>query len=159
MGYNKKVLTNVARLFLLPTGIIGYFAYSRMSATSRSPLNGSIIKNDSGDDSIKKRQQRQQEIDIEESSVDVIRRFETSPYQMFPDDPYHARHSSAMAAKEASKFYDPCKLSARMSYNCLERVKFKPKLAQAECKEYFDAYKECKAAWRDMLREQKSKGL
>ncbi|KAK9465438.1 hypothetical protein V1512DRAFT_265906 [Lipomyces arxii] len=92
------------------------------------------------------------ELTDQESPDEVLKRFETRDNQMFPDDPNNAKHTSVMQIKEKSKYYDPCKLSAQMSLNCLERSRYKSKRARVECKEYFEAYKECKAEWMASLR-------
>ncbi|KAK9378393.1 uncharacterized protein V2V93DRAFT_376095 [Kockiozyma suomiensis] len=85
-----------------------------------------------------------------ESDPDVImKRFDTEGVnQMFPDDANDKRHFEAMNIKGTSKFYDPCKLSAQMSLSCLDRNRYNEKRAKENCKEFFEAYKECKTEWR-----------
>ncbi|KAK9368306.1 hypothetical protein V1509DRAFT_623701 [Lipomyces kononenkoae] len=99
---------------------------------------------------------RKPEYEQDDSPDDILRRFETRQNQMFPDDPSDERHHIAMATKGQSKFYDPCKLTSQMTLHCLERSRFNAKKAKEECKEYFDAYKECKAEWVESLRRKRS---
>ncbi|KAK9463820.1 uncharacterized protein V1516DRAFT_632132 [Lipomyces oligophaga] len=82
-----------------------------------------------------------------------LERFESGFNQMYPDNPRDIKHLEAMNSKAPSKFYDPCKLTSQMSLNCLDRVRYDRKRAKVECREFFDAYKECKAEWRNMKKE------
>ncbi|KAK9450473.1 uncharacterized protein V1518DRAFT_413935 [Limtongia smithiae] len=88
-----------------------------------------------------------------EDTATILERFDSGHNQMFPDDPRDVRHFDAMNTKSASKFYDPCKLTAQMSLNCLARSRYNQKRAKEECKEYFEAYQECKSEWRSSRRE------
>ncbi|KAK9362444.1 hypothetical protein V1504DRAFT_431794 [Lipomyces starkeyi] len=106
--------------------------------------------------SIKVPRRQKPEYEQEDSPEEILRRFDTRPNQMFPDDPNDERHHIAMATKGQSKFYDPCKLTSQMSLRCLERSRFNTKKAREECKEYFDAYKECKAEWLESLRRKRN---
>ncbi|KAK9238053.1 hypothetical protein V1525DRAFT_359290 [Lipomyces kononenkoae] len=101
-------------------------------------------------------QRRKAEYEQEDSAEEILRRFDTRQNQMFPDDPTDERHHIAMATKGQSKFYDPCKLTSQMTLHCLERSRFNSKRAREECKEYFDAYKECKAEWVESLRRKRN---
>ncbi|KAK9476257.1 hypothetical protein V1514DRAFT_369809 [Lipomyces japonicus] len=94
-------------------------------------------------------------LDPDESPEAILKRFETDPYKMYPDDPDASKHNVAISSKVHGKFYDPCKLTAQMSLNCLDRSKYNNKTARRDCKEYFDAYKECKAAWTAAQRQRR----
>ncbi|KAK7205162.1 hypothetical protein BZA70DRAFT_311002 [Myxozyma melibiosi] len=100
------------------------------------------------DPTLKPRRPKGQEKSSDEDPDVILKRFEADGVnQMYPDDPKDKRHFEAMKAKQTSKFYDPCKLSAQMSLSCLDRNRYNTKRAKENCKEYFEAYKECKTEW------------
>ncbi|KAF8603839.1 hypothetical protein BDV93DRAFT_492995 [Ceratobasidium sp. AG-I] len=47
-----------------------------------------------------------------------------------------------------SKFIDPCEGASKASYACLNKNNFD----RDKCSEYFEAYRECKAAWLQQRR-------
>ncbi|GAM84083.1 hypothetical protein ANO11243_020750 [Dothideomycetidae sp. 11243] len=54
-------------------------------------------------------------------------------------------------SKRNSEYLDPCQAAADRSLKCLRRNGG----ARDMCVDYFDAYRECKKAWQDRLREEK----
>lgn len=73
-------------------------------------------------------------------------------FKYFPDDPNSEENRFNFKHKEPSKFYDPCSKSSRMSIDCLERNQDN----KAACKEFFEAYKECKRKWMEERRNNKN---
>lgn len=69
-------------------------------------------------------------------------------YRFFPDDPDSPISKAQFAVKSASQYFDPCTESAKMSLNCLDRNNYD----RSQCKEYFDAYRECKRLWLEARR-------
>ncbi|KAH7335127.1 hypothetical protein B0J17DRAFT_719687 [Rhizoctonia solani] len=53
-----------------------------------------------------------------------------------------------------SKFIDPCEGASKASYACLNKHNFD----RDKCLEYFEAYRECKAAWLQQRREDRQAG-
>lgn len=72
-----------------------------------------------------------------------------SSYRYFPDDPNSPAALIKTRVKDPSQYYDPCEESARMSRQCLEDhwQDKDAKQAKAACKQFFEAYKDCKAMW------------
>lgn len=69
-----------------------------------------------------------------------------STYKYFPDDPNSAMSLIQTQIKEPSQYFDPCEMSARMSRQCLEDHWDDPD-KKSKCKQFFEAYKDCKAMW------------
>lgn len=89
---------------------------------------------------------KKDEVNFTKGSVDQ--------YKYYPDDPTSAYNKSKFAAKEPSKYYDPCAQSAQMSVRCLEHNNFDRDM----CQEYFKAYRECKKEWLNQRRKDNSSG-
>ncbi|CAD1810517.1 hypothetical protein FOB58_001561 [Candida parapsilosis] len=75
-------------------------------------------------------------------------------YKFYPDDPKNHRHKYKWAAKEASKFYDPCEESRQASMDCLYRNQDDKYV----CQDFFDAYKECRKDFFRKKRQDKIDG-
>lgn len=73
-------------------------------------------------------------------------------FQYYPDNPESGLSKYRFAVKDASQYFDPCQESSRMSFNCLDRNNYDRDM----CKEYFDAYRECKKQWLRARRENRS---
>lgn len=73
-------------------------------------------------------------------------------FQYYPEDPESSLSRYRFAAKDASQYFDPCQESARMSFSCLDRNNYDGDM----CKEYFDAYRECKKQWLRARRQNRS---
>lgn len=56
-------------------------------------------------------------------------------------------------AKRNSEYMDPCQEAANKSLKCLRRNGGQRDM----CMDYFDAYRECKKAWQEQMREEKRK--
>ena len=69
-----------------------------------------------------------------------------STYKYFPDNPTSFESQMQFNIKEPSLYFDPCEESARMSRRCLEDNWDNPD-KKTICKEFFKAYKDCKAMW------------
>ncbi|KAG0659542.1 Mitochondrial copper homeostasis protein [Monosporozyma unispora] len=89
---------------------------------------------------VDKERKEKQVIDFTPDSTDP------STYKYFPDDPNSEDSLVKSRIKEPSQYYDPCELSARMSRQCLEDHWDDPDKKQ-KCKQFFEAYKDCKAMW------------
>ncbi|CDH17382.1 probable Cytochrome c oxidase-assembly factor COX23, mitochondrial [Zygosaccharomyces bailii ISA1307] len=74
-------------------------------------------------------------------------------FQYYPDNPESGLNRYRFAMKEASQYFDPCQESSRMSMNCLDRNNYDRDM----CKEYFDAYRECKKQWLHARRQNRSR--
>ncbi|QLG70328.1 hypothetical protein HG535_0A02660 [Zygotorulaspora mrakii] len=70
-------------------------------------------------------------------------------FKYYPDNPESGMNRYLFTMKGPSEYYDPCQQSAQMSFNCLERNDYD----RAMCREYFDAYRECKKQWLKARRE------
>lgn len=75
-----------------------------------------------------------------------------SKFQYYPENPESGVNRLMFAIKGPSQYYDPCQESAQMSLNCLDRNDYNKDL----CKEYFDAYRECKKQWLKSRRQDRS---
>ncbi|SCU80368.1 LAMI_0B02014g1_1 [Lachancea mirantina] len=64
-------------------------------------------------------------------------------FKFYPDNPESTLNKYRFSAKDASRFFDPCQESANMSTRCLETNDYD----RDKCREYFDAYRECKKQW------------
>ncbi|ELU43701.1 CHCH domain-containing protein [Rhizoctonia solani AG-1 IA] len=53
-----------------------------------------------------------------------------------------------------SKFIDPCEGASKASYACLNKHNFD----RDKCMEYFEAYRDCKAAWLQQRRDDRQAG-
>ncbi|GAV55638.1 hypothetical protein ZYGR_0AY00300 [Zygosaccharomyces rouxii] len=90
---------------------------------------------------------------VEPSKVDYAPQGDSpDKFQYYPDKPESGLSRYRFAAKDASQYFDPCQESSRMSLNCLDRNNYDRDM----CKEYFDAYRECKKQWLKARRENRS---
>lgn len=90
---------------------------------------------------------------VEPSKVDYAPQGNSSDkFQYYPDNPESGLSKYRFAVKDASQYFDPCQESSRMSLNCLDRNNYDRDM----CKEYFDAYRECKKQWLKARRENRS---
>ncbi|KAG5971328.1 Mitochondrial copper homeostasis protein [Claviceps cyperi] len=62
-----------------------------------------------------------------------------------PKDPFSKDIRRKFETKSHSKFVDPCQEAAQRSYKCL----FRNDGDKSMCSDYFQAYKDCKAAWTE----------
>lgn len=65
-------------------------------------------------------------------------------FKYYPDTPTSTLHKYNFETKEPSKFYEPCKETSQMSMRCMTN---NPDDYKTVCKEFFDAYRECKREW------------
>ncbi|KID83452.1 mtcp1 [Metarhizium guizhouense ARSEF 977] len=65
-------------------------------------------------------------------------------------DPWNIKSKEKFETKSKSEFYDPCQEAAQRSYKCLYRNGGDKSM----CGEYFQAYRDCKAAWVRMAHVQ-----
>lgn len=77
---------------------------------------------------------------------------DTDSYKYYPDDPESTWNRFRFQAKGDSQYFDPCEESSKLSMKCLELNNYDRQL----CKEYFDAYRECKKQWLQSRRRDKS---
>lgn len=77
---------------------------------------------------------------------------DTSSYKYYPDTPEDTLSRFTFSSKDPSKYFDPCKESADMSFKCLDRNNFN----RALCQEYFDVYRDCKKQWLRSRRQNRS---
>ncbi|SMN18931.1 similar to Saccharomyces cerevisiae YHR116W COX23 Mitochondrial intermembrane space protein that functions in mitochondrial copper homeostasis [Maudiozyma saulgeensis] len=77
---------------------------------------------------------------------------DTGSYKYYPDDPESTWNRFRFQAKGDSQYFDPCEESSKLSMKCLELNNYDRQL----CKEYFDAYRECKKQWLQSRRRDKS---
>ncbi|CCF58670.1 hypothetical protein KAFR_0F00730 [Kazachstania africana CBS 2517] len=77
----------------------------------------------------------------------------TTKFKYYPDDPESAYHRDQFRTKQPTKYYDPCQESAQLSFKCLELNNYDRSL----CKDYFDAYRECKKQWLNARKTDRSK--
>lgn len=77
---------------------------------------------------------------------------DTSSFKFYPDNPESTLNKFRFAAKDPSRYFDPCQESSKMSFKCLEMNNYDRDM----CKEYFDAYRECKKQWLQSRRENRS---
>lgn len=75
-----------------------------------------------------------------------------STFKYYPDDPESTMARYKFQTKGISQYYDPCEQSAKMSMRCLEQNDYD----RSQCKEYFDAYRECKKQWLEARRNNRS---
>ncbi|SCW02419.1 LAFE_0F06018g1_1 [Lachancea fermentati] len=87
-----------------------------------------------------------QKVNFTPESTDV------NSFKYYPDNPESILNKYRFAAKDASRFYDPCQESSKMSMKCLELNNYDKEM----CKEYFDAYRECKKQWLQARRKDRS---
>ncbi|QLQ79668.1 hypothetical protein HG537_0C03160 [Torulaspora globosa] len=73
-------------------------------------------------------------------------------FKYYPENPENGVNRLMFAIKGPSEYYDPCQESAQMSFNCLDRNNYDRDM----CKEYFDAYRECKKQWLSARRKDRS---
>lgn len=73
-------------------------------------------------------------------------------FKYYPDNPESGLNKYRFAMKGPSEYFDPCQESAKMSFNCLDRNDYD----RDKCKEYFDAYRECKKQWLKARRQDRS---
>ncbi|KAL6948607.1 Mitochondrial copper homeostasis protein [Hanseniaspora vineae] len=79
-------------------------------------------------------------VETEKSKVDFAK---NKKYQYYPDKPDSSLNKMKFVVKGASQFYDPCEESSKMSFKCLELNDYDRDM----CRQYFDAYRECKKQW------------
>lgn len=79
-------------------------------------------------------------VETEKSKVDFAK---NKDYQYYPDKPDSSLNKMKFVVKGASQFYDPCEESSKMSFKCLEMNDYDRDM----CRQYFDAYRECKKQW------------
>ncbi|KAM6486029.1 cysteine alpha-hairpin motif superfamily [Trichoderma sp. SZMC 28011] len=60
------------------------------------------------------------------------------------DGPWTDETKQKFESKSKSEFYDPCQEAAQRSYKCLYRNNGDKSM----CGEYFQAYRDCKQAWK-----------
>ena len=77
---------------------------------------------------------------------------DTEKLQFYPDNPESSYAKYRFMTKEATQYYDPCQESSKMSFKCLELNNYD----KSKCKEYFDAYKECKKQWLASRRQNRN---
>ncbi|OXB44125.1 hypothetical protein B1J92_I02728g [Nakaseomyces glabratus] len=77
---------------------------------------------------------------------------DTTEYRYYPDNPESTLNKYRFAMKDHSQYYDPCQESAKMSFKCLELNDYD----RDQCKEYFDAYRECKKQWLEARRKDRT---
>lgn len=73
-------------------------------------------------------------------------------FKYYPENPETGMNRLMFSMKGPSEYYDPCQESAQMSFNCLDRNNYDRDM----CKEYFDAYRECKKQWLQARRKDRS---
>lgn len=75
--------------------------------------------------------------------------FTSEKLKFYPDNPENHRHKYRWVNKGPSKYYDACEESRQALINCMLRNQ----QDKTVCKDFFDAYKECK---EDFFRKKKS---
>ena len=76
-------------------------------------------------------------------------------FKYYPDSPNSVLNKVRFDLKQASKFYDPCAESSKMSIRCLE---VNGRENKAICNEYFQAYRDCKKEWLEQRKRDRLKG-
>ncbi|KJK80821.1 hypothetical protein H634G_03970 [Metarhizium anisopliae BRIP 53293] len=66
-------------------------------------------------------------------------------------DPWNIKSKEKFETKSKSEFYDPCQEAAQRSYKCLYRNGGDKSM----CGEYFQAYRDCKAAWTERRKKER----
>ncbi|KAG5926480.1 Mitochondrial copper homeostasis protein [Claviceps africana] len=75
----------------------------------------------------------------------------SSPQQEPAKDPWSDKAKQKFETKSKSEYYDPCQEAAQRSYKCLYRNGGNKEM----CGEYFQAYRDCKAAWTDRRKKER----
>lgn len=88
-------------------------------------------------------QTNKNQVDFAPEKADV------NSFKFYPDDPESTLNRFRFSAKGASEYYDPCQESSKMSFKCLELNNYDRDL----CRDYFDAYRECKKQWLKARRQ------
>lgn len=89
----------------------------------------------------------------DKSKVDYAPKgIDPSSFKYYPENPESSMNRYMFSMKGPSEYFDPCQESAQMSLNCLDRNDYNRDL----CKEYFDAYRECKKQWLKARRQDRS---
>ncbi|AAS50901.2 ABR130Wp [Eremothecium gossypii ATCC 10895] len=91
-------------------------------------------------------------VQTDRAAVNFTPSTDASSFQFYPDNPESPLARYRFAAKGPSQYFDPCQESANMSMKCLERNNYDRDL----CREYFDAYRECKKQWLSARRKDNS---
>lgn len=76
-------------------------------------------------------------------------------FKYYPDSPTSLMNKTRFNMKQASKFYDPCAESSKMSIRCMEVNGRENKEA---CNEFFQAYRDCKKEWMKERKKSKLEG-
>ncbi|KAJ7281797.1 hypothetical protein C8J57DRAFT_1298567 [Mycena rebaudengoi] len=56
--------------------------------------------------------------------------------------------------RESSKFIDPCEAASKASLKCMDKNNYD----RSECMDYFQAYRDCKAAWIQRRKDDRRNG-
>lgn len=92
-------------------------------------------------------------VEKDKSMVDFTKG-EVTDYKFYPDNPVNHRHKYRWAAKEPSKYYDPCEESRQASIDCVLRNQED----KSVCQDFFDAYRECLKDFFKKRREDRMAG-
>nr|GAT46759.1 predicted protein [Mycena chlorophos] len=63
-------------------------------------------------------------------------------------------YKAAFKGQEASKFVDPCAAAAKASLKCMDLNDYD----RDKCMDYFEAYRDCKAAWLEKRKDDRRNG-
>lgn len=96
---------------------------------------------------------RTDKVEKDKSQVDFTKG-SVSEYKFYPDNPENHRHKYRWAAKEPSKYYDPCEESRQASISCVLRNQED----KSVCQDFFDAYRECQKDFCRKRREDRMAG-
>ncbi|KAH3901395.1 related to Cytochrome c oxidase-assembly factor COX23, mitochondrial [Saccharomycodes ludwigii] len=88
-------------------------------------------------------------VETDKDKVDFTAGSSANDFKYYPDTPDAALNKLKFAIKSPSQYYDPCEESSKMSFRCLESNNYDRDL----CRDYFDAYRECKKQWLKSRRE------
>jgi len=75
------------------------------------------------------------------------------PTEESKGEPWNEETKQKFNNKSKSQYYDPCQEAAQRSYKCLYRNNGDKSM----CGEYFQAYRDCKAAWTEKRRKESPK--